>query len=678
MDHARVAQTVLAAVGGPTNISAAAHCATRLRLVLVDRGQVDQAALDADPDIKGTFVAGGLFQVIIGPGDVDTVYEKLVGSGVKEVSKDEAKQEAGKQGNILVRFIKTLADVFVPILPALIAGGLMMALYNVLSSPGLFGPRSVIERWPGLADTADMVNLFAAAPFVFLPILIGFSATKRFGGNPYLGAAMGAAMVMPSLVNGYEVAKAVEAGTMTYWHVFGMDVAQAGYQGTVIPVLAVSFILATIEKQLHKRLKGTADFLLTPLFTLILTGFLTFLLVGPLTRELGDAITYGLSWLYGSAGFLGGLLFGLVYSPIVITGLHQSFPAVELSLIAQGGSFIFPIAAMANIAQGAATLAVFFSTRDAKLKGLAGASSASALAGITEPAIFGVNLRLRWPFFIGIGAAGIGAALISIFNVKAVALGAAGVIGFVSILASDIPMFLVSAAVVFALSFGVTLMYARTRGRASIAGTHVGETVAEEEAENAAAAADAPVIEAKAAALGAAAAGVEEQVVLAPVQGRLVPLAEVDDPTFADEMVGPGAAVVPAAGPVVSPVDGQVVVAFPTHHAFAIRGTDGVEVLVHVGMDTVRLEGRHFTPKVVAKQKVRAGDPLVEVDWAAVAAEGYDLTTPVVVTNAKRYGQVLPAAPGEVDRGDTLFTVTPRAARPAEGSPEAELAAVNA
>lgn len=659
MDHSRVATTVLTAVGGAENISAAAHCATRLRLVLTDKDRVDRASLDDDPDIKGTFIAGGLFQIIIGPGDVDTVYEKLIASGVKEVSKDEAKQEAGKQGNILVRFIKTLADVFVPILPALIAGGLMMALYNVLSSQGLFGPKSVIEMWPAVKGAADMVNLFAAAPFVFLPILIGFSAAKRFGGTPYLGAAMGAAMVMPSLVNGYEVAKAIGDGSMTYWHVFGLNVAQAGYQGTVIPVLAVSFLLATLEKQLHKRLKGTADFLLTPLLTLIVIGFLTFLLVGPVTREAGDALTYGLQWLYDSTGIFGGLVFGLVYSPIVITGLHQSFPAVELSLIAQGGSFIFPIASMANIAQGAATLAVFFVARDAKLKALAGASSASALAGITEPAIFGVNLRLRWPFFIGIGSASIGAALISLFNVKAVSLGAAGVIGFVSIKAADIPMFLVAAGVVFVLSFGISLVYARTRGFASIAGTHVGETVEEEEAENVAihqfdegASQVAPV----APAVGGPVEGPAE-LVYSPVDGQLIPLAEVKDPTFAGGMLGPGAAILPASGPVVSPLDGEVVVAFPTHHAFAIRGTDGVEVLIHIGMDTVQLKGQHFTPHVVAKQKVRKGDLLVDVDWAAVAAAGYDLTTPVVVTNAKKRGPVTVVNPGDVARGDVLLTV---------------------
>ncbi len=667
MDHARVAQTVLTAVGGEENISAAAHCATRLRLVLADKDVVDQATLDNDPDIKGTFIAGGMFQVIIGPGDVDTVFDKLIGLGVKEVSKDQAKEEGGKQSNVVVRLIKVLADVFVPILPALIAGGLMMALYNVLSSPGLFGPQSVIEMWPALEDVADMVNLFASAPFAFLPVLIGFSATKRFGGNTYLGAAMGAAMVMPALVNGYSVSAAMSDGSMTFWHIFGFNVAQAGYQGTVIPVLAVSFLLATVEKQLHRVFKGTADFLLTPLITLIVTGFLTFMLVGPLTRQLGDGITYGLQWLYESTGFFGGLIFGLFYSPIVITGLHQSFPAVELALIASGGSFIFAIASMANIAQGASTLAVFFSTRDEKLKALSGASSVSALAGITEPAIFGVNLRLRWPFFIGIGAAAVGGALISIFNVTAVSLGAAGVIGFVSINAADIPHFLLCAAIVFALSFGVSLAYARTRGRASIAGTHIGETVEEEAAENAAAAlplagsevdVKLPGPEApQTAPLDADTAG---HLIGSPMRGRLIPLAEVKDPTFAGGMLGPGVAILPENGPVVSPVDGQVIVAFPTHHAYAIRSTDGVEVLIHIGMDTVKLEGRGFTPHVVAKQKVRAGDPLVDVDWAAIAAAGYDITTPVVVSNAKRFGQVIPTVPGDMQTGDPIIAVTPR------------------
>ncbi len=586
MDHARVAQTVLQAVGGPDNITAAAHCATRLRLVLRDDQLIDTATLDEDPDIKGTFSAGGMFQIIIGPGDVDTVYENLTKSGVREVSKDEAKQEGGQKSNVVIRFIKVLADVFVPILPALIAGGLMMALNNVLTAPGLVGPQSVVEMVPAITDVAAMINLFASAPFAFLPVLIGFSATKRFGGNPYLG----------------NVAAAVNDGTMTYWNLFGLQVAQAGYQGQVVPTLAISFLLATTEKWLHRRLKGTVDFLLTPLITMIVTGFLAFVIVGPLTRSLGDGITFGLQWLYDSTGFLGGLLFGLVYSPIVVTGLHQSFPAVELSLIAQGGSFIFAIASMANVAQGAATLAVFLCAHEGKLKGLAGASAASALMGITEPAIFGVNLRLRWPFFIGIGSAAVGGALVSIFNVKAIALGAAGLLGFVSIRASDIPMFLVALGVTFALSFGITFTYARSRGKASLAGTHVDETVEEEEAEQAASEAALETAAISQVPIG----GPVDLKITAPIKGRLVGLTDVKDPTFARGLLGPGAAVVPEGGPVVSPVDGVVIVAFPD----------------------------------------------------AIAAAGYDLTTPVVVTNAQKFGGVKAAASRPVKAGDEMLEVT--------------------
>jgi PTS system sucrose-specific IIC component len=648
MDHGRVAQTVLDAVGGPDNISAAAHCATRLRLVLNDQEKVDQATLDNDMDIKGTFSAGGMYQIIVGPGDVDHVYDKLIALGVKEASKAEAAQEAAQQGNLFTRFIKMVADIFVPVLPALVAGGLMMALNNILTAKGLFGELALIDRWPAITDIASMIQLLSSAPFAFLPVLIGFSATKRFGGNPYLGATMGAAMVMPQLVNGWGVAAAIADGTMEFWNIFGIQVAQAGYQGQVIPVLFVSFLLATIEKQLHKWFKGTTDFLLTPLVTILTTGFLTFMLVGPLTRQLADAISFGLLWLYESTGFIGGLIFGLLYSPIVVTGLHQSFPAVELTLLPPGGpgSFIFPVASMANIAQGGAALAVFLAARDAKLKGMAGAASASALMGITEPAIFGVNLRLRWPFFIAIGSAAIGSALISIFDVRAVALGAAGLIGFVSIDPVDIPMFVVCALVTLALSFGVAFVYARSKGRASIAGTHVGETIEEEALENAAAAAAPAVVT----------GDLTDLTVTAPLTGKAIPLSEVKDPIFSGGTLGPGAAIVPTSGHVVSPVDGEVIVAFPTGHAYGLRSASGVEILIHVGMDTVQLGGKHFQAKVKVGQRVRRGDLLAEVDLAGVAAAGYDTTTPVVVTNAKAYQRVDLTARGPVATGDQFLT----------------------
>lgn len=671
MDHARVAKDVLTYVGGAENINAAAHCATRLRIVLGDMDKVDQKALDKDPDLKGTFIAGGMFQIIVGPGDVDHVFAEMIRTGgVKEVSKDEAKQEAAKSGNPVSRFIKVIADIFVPILPALIAGGLMMAINNVLTAEGLFGSTSLINRWTWLTDYAGLINLISSAAFAFLPVLVGFSAAKRFGGNVYLGAAIGAAMVSTELTNAYNIQQATEEGTIETWHLFGLTVDKIGYQAMVIPVICVAWLLSFIEKQLHKRLSGTADFLLTPLITLLVTGFLTFVIVGPITRELSNWITDGLAWTYNTLGPLGGALFGLVYSPIVVTGLHQSFPAVELPLIAQmrdggPGSFIFPIASMANIAQGAVALAIFFNTRDAKMKGLAGAGGVSAVFGITEPAIFGVNLRLRWPFFIGMGSAAIGGALVALLDIHSQALGAAGFVGFVSIVPDDIPKYLILEVLTFTIAFVACFAYARSaKGRASLAIDDVDDAdEAELEAEAMAEHAEAVELPAEAA---------EDFSITSPIQGRAVALSEVEDQTFSSGMLGPGMAVVPSEGPVVSPIDGEVLVAFPTGHAYGLRAASGVELLIHVGMDTVELDGKHFTPKVKAGDKVLRGMPLVEVDWAAVGAAGYQTVTPIVVSNAAAYEGIEEKGSGTVHRGDALYTVLAGKADGAESESEAQ------
>ena len=450
MDHAKVAGEVVEAVGGASNISAAAHCATRLRLVIADESKINQQALDDNEDLKGTFAAGGMFQIIVGPGDVDQVYDHMVADhGVREVSKDEAKEEAEAGGNIFSRFVKMIADIFVPILPALIAGGLLMALHSVLTAKGLFGEQSVIQMFPVMTDYDALINLVSSAAFASLPVLVGFSAAKRFGGNTYLGAAMGAAMVSPSLLSAYSMTDAAAAAKFwaytdqsSVWNLFGLEVTKVGYQAMVIPTLVVTWIMCLIEKSLHKVLKGTADFLLTPLITLLITGFLAFVIVGPVTRELSNYLTYGINWAYTTLGVFGGLIFGFFYSAIVVTGLHQSFPAIEIPLLPSNGGvgdFIFPIASMANVAQGAAALAVFFKTRDGKLKGLAGAGGVSAVFGITEPAIFGVNLRLRWPFYCAMVAAAIGSGGVALLNVRGQALGAAGFVGFVSIVPSRSP-----------------------------------------------------------------------------------------------------------------------------------------------------------------------------------------------------------------------------------------------
>ena len=669
MDHAKVAGEVVEAVGGASNISAAAHCATRLRLVIADESKINQQALDDNEDLKGTFAAGGMFQIIVGPGDVDQVYAKMVANhGVREVSKDEAKEEAEKGGNLFSRFIKMIADIFVPILPALVAGGLMMAINNVMTAEGLFGEQSLTQMYPGIADYAALINMVSSAAFASLPVLVGFSAAKRFGGNVYLGAAIGAAMVSSDLLNAWNTGAALAGeAQVSYWHIFGMDVAKIGYQAQVIPTLAVTYVMCLIEKSLHKVLKGTADFLLTPLITMLVTGFLAFTIIGPVTRVAAEYLTWGINWTYSTLGVFGGLLFGLVYSPIVVTGLHQSFPAIEIPLLPVNGGvgdFIFPVASMANVAQGAAALAVFFKTRDAKLKGLAGAGGASAVFGITEPAIFGVNLRLRWPFFCAMAAAAIGSAGVALLNVRGQALGAAGFVGFVSIIPKSIPAYLALEVLVFVLSFGLTFAYAMTRGKADMEG----RAPAAKAAAPVAAAVAAPAAPAPTAAPASAPApsfsdeALADLSVASPLAGTVVPLEQVKDESFAKGMLGPGIGIEPADGLVVAPFDGTVTVAFPTGHAYGLKSASGVQVLIHVGMDTVKLDGKGFTPRVAKGDVVRRGDVLAEVDLDVIRAAGYETITPVVVTNKKKLGAVTPVASGEIQRGDALLDVAPKEA----------------
>lgn len=674
MDHAKVAGEVVEAVGGASNISAAAHCATRLRLVIADESKINQQALDDNEDLKGTFAAGGMFQIIVGPGDVDQVYAKMVANhGVREVSKDEAKEEAEKGGNLFSRFIKMIADIFVPILPALVAGGLMMAINNVMTAEGLFGEQSLTQMYPGIADYAALINMVSSAAFASLPVLVGFSAAKRFGGNVYLGAAIGAAMVSSDLLNAWNTGAALAGeAQVSYWHIFGMDVAKIGYQAQVIPTLAVTYVMCLIEKSLHKVLKGTADFLLTPLITMLVTGFLAFTIIGPVTRVAAEYLTWGINWTYSTLGVVGGLLFGLVYSPIVVTGLHQSFPAIEIPLLPVNGGdgdFIFPVASMANVAQGAAALAVFFKTRDAKLKGLAGAGGASAVFGITEPAIFGVNLRLRWPFFCAMAAAAIGSAGVALLNVRGQALGAAGFVGFVSIKPESIPAYLALEVLVFVLSFGFTFAYAMTRGKADMEGRVPAAKAAAPVAAAVAApaAAGAPAASAAPAPAAAPAPSFSDEAladlsVSSPLAGTVIPLEQVKDESFAKGMLGPGIGIEPADGLVVAPFDGTVTVAFPTGHAYGLKSASGVQVLIHVGMDTVKLDGKGFTPRVAKGDVVRRGDVLAEVDLDVIREAGYETITPVVVTNKKKLGAVTPVASGEIQRGDALLDVAPKEA----------------
>lgn len=659
MDHKSVAERVLQDVGGADNIRAAAHCATRLRLVLKNQDSVDQSAIDNDEDLKGSFLNAGQFQIIVGPGDVNEVFKHMVALGAPEVSKDDLKSIAANQGNIFSRFIKTIADIFIPLIPVLVGGGMLMALDNVLRAKNIFGPQPLIEMYPAWEGFADIVNLLSAAPFAFLPVLVGYSATKVFGGNPYLGLTMGAAMVSPALMNGYKVAASLAhaEGTdpMKYWDLFGLQVQQAGYQGTVLPILLVSFILANIEKFFHKILKGTIDFIFTPTLTLLITGFVTFLLVGPPMFQLGTWLGEGVNWLYTAAGPIGGLIFGVLYAPIVITGLHQSFPPIETSLWASGGSFIFVIASISNVAQGAAAAGVALTTKNKKIKGVASASAPSAFLGITEPALFGVNLVLRWPFYIAIASAGIGGTLSAILGVKASALGAAGYLGIPSVNPQAgagwlgfIVCLLMTTALAFAASYVWGLKVAR--GEASSPDAAEPATAGETKAETAVAAPKTPEVEGEKAELAA------------HLSGTVVPLAEVSDQSFASGALGSGNAIEPTQGTLVAPADGKITVAFPTGHAYGMRTEDGLDLLMHIGFDTVELDGKHFTPKVAKGDVVKRGDVLAEFDIDAIKKAGYPVTTPLVVTNAKKAVALMVDAAGAgttVTAGkDTLADVT--------------------
>ena len=659
MDHKSVAQRVLKDVGGAGNIVAAAHCATRLRLVLKNQDKVDQAAIDNDEDLKGSFLNAGQFQIIVGPGDVNEVHKYLIAAGAPEASKDDLKSIAAKQGNIVSRFIKTIADIFVPLIPVLVGGGMLMALNSLLTSKGIFGPQAVIELFPEWADFADIVNLLSAAPFAFLPVLVGFSATKVFGGNPYLGLTMGAAMVSPALMNGYKVAASLAGAEgsdpMKYWNLFGLQVQQAGYQGTVLPIMLVAFILSHIEKFFHKILKGTIDFIFTPTLTILITGFLTFLLVGPPMFQLGTWLGEGINWLYTVAGPIGGLLFGTFYAFIVMTGMHQAFPPIEMSLWATGGSFIFVVASMSNVAQGAAAAGVALTTKNKKIKGIASAAAPSAFLGITEPAMFGVNLALRWPFYIAIVSAGIGSMVTSILGIKAGKLGAAGYLGFPSIEATvgaGIPGFLGCLVLTTLIAFVASFIWGKK--------VEAGNTE-EAEAPAAPVATEASTEAPSAASAETSGEGVE---LGAHLVGTVVPLVDVKDPTFSSGALGAGIAVEPTEGKLYAPADGKITVAFPTGHAYGLRTEDGLDLLMHIGMDTVELDGQCFTPKVAKGDTVKRGDVIAEFDIPAIKDAGYLLVTPMVITNSKKVATSVEDAQvsgASVTNADSLLKVALKA-----------------
>ncbi|OIJ31718.1 PTS system trehalose-specific EIIBC component [Staphylococcus sp. LCT-H4] len=425
-------QDIVEAIGGKDNLETATHCVTRLRLVLKEDDKVDKERLADNDLVKGQFKADNQYQIVIGPGTVDEVYKQFIDeTGMNEASKDDAKAVAAKKGNPIQRLIKLLGDIFIPILPAIVTAGLLMGINNLLTMEGLFGPKPLVEQFPQLGDISNIINVIASTAFIFLPALIGWSSMRVFGGSQILGLVLGLILMNPQLVSQYDIAK----GNIPTWNILGLEIKQLNYQGQVLPILLASYVLAQIEKGLNKFVHDSIKMLVVGPVALLITGFLAFIIIGPIALGLGTGITNGVTFVFEHAGWLGGAIYGLLYAPLVITGLHHMFLAVDFQLMGSqlGGTYLWPILAISNICQGSAAFGAWFVYKKRKMRkeqGLAMTSGISGFLGVTEPAMFGVNLPLKYPFIAAISTSCILGAIIGASRV----LGNVGVGGVPAII----------------------------------------------------------------------------------------------------------------------------------------------------------------------------------------------------------------------------------------------------
>ena len=634
MDYKKAAAETVQYIGGKDNIVSAAHCATRLRLVIADNTKVNKKALEDAEGVKGVFEASGQLQIIFGTGVVNKVYDEFIAlTGITAASKEEVKQAATDKANPFQRFIKTLGDIFVPIIPAIVASGFLMGIMESLN----FLINNGYIHLSNQSALFILANMFANTAYVFLPVLIGFSGAKVFGGNPYLGGVIGMIMVHPNLQNAWTMT----GGVNEYLDVFGIwNVPLVGYQGHVISVIIAVFIMANIEKWLHKRVPAMLDLFVTPLVSVFVTGFLTMTMIGPAFNVVESSIINGIQALISLPFGIGSLVMGALYAPTVVTGIHHMYTIIDLGQIKEFGcTYWLPLASSANIAQGAAALAVALKTRDQKLKSMALPSSLSAFMGITEPAIFGVNMRFFRPFVCACIGGGCGAMFASIASLGATGTGVTGIFGILLCLNAPVKyilMFAISAGVAFALTWMFGYQNAKTEETAAES-----DTITEKN--------NTPVFTEPA-------QTDNSLCILSPLKGKAVSLADTGDDAFAAEILGKGTAVEPAEGKVYAPFDATVSALMG--HAIGLTGKNGAELIIHIGIDTVKLNGKHYTPHCTQGQEVKAGDLLMEFDIPAIQAEGYKTITPVIVTNTPNYSDVLPHTGKDIQAGEVLLTIT--------------------
>ena len=639
MDYRKTAREIYEHVGKKENIISAAHCATRLRLVIADNEKADKDAVENINGVKGVFFAQGQMQIILGTGVVNKVYDEFIQiAGISESSKEELKQVAASRANPFQRLIKTLGDIFVPIIPAIVASGFLMGIMEALNFMVNNGYLNI--------DTSGSIytfaQLFSNTAYTFLPILIAYSAGKVFGANPYLAAVIGMIMIHPNLQNAWTVATEGVQATQKVW--FGLySIDMVGYQGHVIPVVIAVWVLAQIEKKLHKIVPAMLDLFVTPLVSVFVTGYLTLSIIGPIFVTIENGLLDGVQCLIALPFGIGSFIMGAFYAPTVVAGVHHMYTIIDLGQIAKFGmTFWLPLASAANLAQGGAALAVALKTKDQKIKSMAVPSALSACMGITEPAIFGVNLRFGKPFVMACIGGACGALFASVTALGATGTGVTGIFGILLCLNQPLS-YLLMMAISVGVAFVLTWMFGY---KDPVSGTCQESEKEKTQGEKAAAS----KLEVQEAAAG-------EILLSSHMEGAAIPMSEVKDATFASEVLGKGIAVIPKKGEVTAPCDAVVETVFATRHAIGLKADHGVEILIHVGINTVELGGKFYTSHVTEGDRVRTGQVMLTFDMEKIKEAGYDVTTPMIVTNSDDYQEIRILKTGNVTKQDAVLEI---------------------
>lgn len=629
MNNQDIAKKVIEALGGRENVNSVAHCATRLRVMVKDEAKINKDAIENLEKVQGAFFNSGQYQIIFGTGTVNKMYDEVVALGLPTSSKEDMKAEAAKQGNWFQRAIRTFGDVFVPIIPVIVATGLFMGVRGLLTALGMTLPEDVTTYTQILTDTA----------FIILPGLVVWSTFRVFGGNPAVGIVLGMMLVSDSLPNAWAVASGGEVTAMQF---FGF-IPVVGLQGSVLPAFIIGVVGAKFEKAVRKVVPDVLDLLVTPFVTLLVMSILGLFVIGPVFHVVENYILIGTKAILNLPFGLGGFLIGGVHQLIVVSGVHHIFNLLEVQLLAADHANPFnAIITAAMTAQGAATVAVGVKTKNPKLKTLAFPAALSAFLGITEPAIFGVNLRFRKPFFLSLIAGAIGGGLASILGLAGTGNGITIIPGTMLYIGNgQLLQYLLMVAVSFVLGFALTYMFGYEDEVEEVSGA-ISEAETDRLTEEA---------------VTGTLASPSEGVIQTPIVGDVVALSNVNDPVFSSGAMGQGIAVKPSQDVVYAPADAEVTIVFPTGHAYGLRTANGAEILIHVGIDTVSMNGEGFNQKVNQGDKVKAGDVLGTFDSAKIAAAGLDNTTMVIVTNTADFASVYPVASGTVAKGDAIIEV---------------------